>query len=293
MNCNQCPRKCGADRSKTAGFCGTGEKLRVARAGLHFWEEPCISGENGSGTVFFSGCNLRCVFCQNGDISAGCFGMDITEERLAEIFAELAAKGAENINLVTPSHYTDVLARVLEKHRPSVPVVWNSSGYESVGSLKKLEGLVDVYLPDMKYSSADTAARYSGAADYPETAKSAIREMYRQTGKAVFDGRGMMKKGMIIRHLVLPGNIENTLDVIDFISEFPQDDILFSIMAQYTPRGDLGRFPELQRKLTEEEYGRVTDYLVLCGMENGFLQELSAATEDFIPNFDLSGVDKS
>ena len=212
-NCNICPRKCNVDRSLKTGVCGVSDTLKIARAALHFWEEPCISGTKGSGTVFFSGCNMKCVFCQNYEISTGCFGKEITTARLREIYNELIEQGAHNINLVTPTHYAEKILESLE-NPISVPVVYNSSGYDSVDTLKKFEGKVQIYLPDMKYAFSSLAKKYSLAPDYPERAKEAIREMFRQTGEAVFDDDGIMKKGVIIRHMMIPDNTDNTLDVI-------------------------------------------------------------------------------
>lgn len=291
MNCTLCPRKCNIDRSASAGYCGVGASLRAARAGLHFWEEPCISGTGGSGAVFFSGCNLGCIFCQNRLISRGGAGKEITVKRLREIFDELIRQGADNINLVTPTHYTDVLIEALSEEKLPVPVVWNTGAYESVETLKKLEGLADIYLPDYKYADAELAKRFSGAADYPETAWKAIGEMYRQRGDYVFDEDGMLQSGVIIRHLVLPGHIGNTLDVIDRVTEgYTEENVLFSLMSQYTPPKEKLPYEELNRRLTQEEYDEAVDYLYLCGIENGYVQELSSAKEEYTPDFDLTGV---
>ena len=254
------------------------------------WEEPCISGVRGSGAVFFSGCSLGCVYCQNRSISAGLFGKTVTVARLRDIFSELIDKGAHNINLVTPTHYSNVLIKALERPLP-VPVVWNTGGYDSVETLRALEGKVQIYLTDLKYLSPALSEKYSGAPDYPESAVAAIDEMFRQTGKYRLSSDGIMESGVIVRHLVLPGCIENTFDVIDYISErFGPGDILFSLMSQYTPAGDIGGFPNLQRRLTENEYERVNSYLSLSGIEDGFFQELSSADEEYIPDFDLTGV---
>lgn len=290
-DCNLCPRRCGADRATKKGYCGVGASLTAGRAGLHFWEEPCISGIGGSGAVFFSGCNLRCIFCQNMPISRGRVGKEITVDRLREIFDELIDAGADNINLVTPTHFSDLIAEALSKEKLPVPIVYNSSAYEEVSSLRRLEGLVDIYLPDYKYADSALAAAFSGAPDYPEKAWSAINEMHRQVGACVFDEDDMLTKGMIIRHLVLPGHIENSLDVLDRIAEgFENGDILFSLMSQYTPPHQQLKYPELNRRLTKEEYERVTDYVYLLGLENGYMQELSSAQEEYTPDFDLSGL---
>jgi putative pyruvate formate lyase activating enzyme len=293
MICNACPRRCGAERSEytAGGVCASPYLPRVARAALHYGEEPCISGSRGSGTVFFSGCNLRCVFCQNHEISRAQTGKTVTVERLAEIFRELQDKGAHNINLVTPTHYTDAIVRALEMAKPSIPVAWNSSGYDSVESLRKLEGLVQIYMPDLKYMDASLAKRYSAAPDYPETAQAAIREMFRQTGNFVLDDNDMLSSGVLIRHLILPEAEENSRAVIDFVADsFPEDSVMFSLMAQYTPMPNTERFPELQKTVTAELNDRLVDYMISRGISNGFWQEPSAATDDMIPEFDLTGV---
>ena len=264
---------------------------RIARAAPHYGEEPCISGERGSGTVFFSGCNLRCVFCQNHEISRAGAGKTVSVERLADIFLELQDKGVHNINLVTPTHYTDAIVKALEKAKPRIPVAWNSSGYDSVESLKKLEGLVQIYMPDFKYMDPALAKRYSAAPDYPQTAQAAIREMFRQTGPFVLDDGDMLQSGVLVRHLILPGEEENSRAVIDFIAEnFPGDDILFSLMAQYTPMPDTGRFPELQKTVPAETNDALVEYMTRRGIYNGFWQEPCSATDDMIPDFDLTGV---
>ncbi|MBQ6066077.1 MAG: radical SAM protein [Clostridia bacterium] len=289
--CDLCPRQCHVDRTKQYGFCGAGAKLTAARAGLHFWEEPCISGPGGSGAVFFSGCNLRCVFCQNRAISRGGCGKEITVARLREIFDELVWQGADNINLVTPTHFTDLIAEALAAEKPPVPVIWNSNAYEEPESLQQLAGLVDIYLPDYKYADAALAARFSHAPDYPQKAWEAIREMVRQTGPCQFDEDGMLRSGVLIRHLILPGHVDNTLDVIDRITEEYDDEaVLFSLMSQYTPPEEPLKFPELNRRLTKEEYDRAVDYLYLCGWENGYVQELSSAQSEYTPDFDGTGV---
>ncbi len=291
--CNICPRKCNAERLPLAengeGFCGLGGAPRIARAALHIWEEPPISGENGSGTVFFSGCNLGCIFCQNKKISRGRFGKTVTPERLREIYEELINKGAHNINLVTPTHFADAVLASLEP-KLSVPVVYNCGGYESVETLKKFEGKIQIYLPDMKYSDNALAKKYSAAPDYFETAKAAVKEMYRQTGKYDIGDNGIMKKGVIIRHLILPGQLENTKKVIDWVkNEFAPGEVLFSLMSQFTPVEGCNT-DELYRRLTKDEYSEIADYLFESGIEDGFMQELSSAKEEYIPPFDLEGV---
>lgn len=288
MICNICPRKCNVDREKALGFCKSPSAFRVARASLHYWEEPCISGDNGSGTVFFSGCNLKCVFCQNLEISHINKGMEITDDRLIEIFESLVSQGANNINLVNPTHYADRLAEVLAKWNSPVPIVYNSSGYESVESLKKLDGLVDIYLPDFKYSRNDKALKYSRAEDYPEVVKSAIAEMKRQCPSNEFDNL-VMKKGVIIRHLVLPSNTNSSLEILDYLAE-NYNDTYISIMAQYTPCGSLNNYPEINRKLTEREYDKVVNYALDLGLNNLFIQELSSANDSYIPDFDFTGI---
>ncbi len=290
--CMLCPRMCGAERDKgKRGFCRCGSLPVVARAAAHFGEEPCITGNLGSGTVFFSGCNMQCVFCQNRKISFEAYGKEISVERLAEIFNELEEKEVHNINLVTATHFADKVVEALKLAKPKIPIIWNSSGYESIETLKMLEGYVQVYMPDFKYMSADAAFRYSGAPDYPVAAKSAILEMYRQTGPFVVGGDGLLKSGVLIRHLLLPGRLDDAFDVIDWVSEsFPKNAVLFSLMSQFIPLADKKIFPELGRSLTEEEYGRAQSYLSLSGIENGYFQELSSATCELIPDFDLTGV---
>ena len=288
MICKACPRQCGVDRSKHKGFCSVGEGFVVARAAKHFWEEPCISGKDGSGTVFFSGCNLRCTYCQNFEISHGCFGKEISDERLMEIFDELIAQGAHNINLVNPTHYAERLARVLKEYQSAVPVVYNSSGYESVETLKKLEGLVDIYLPDFKYITADRSMKYSSAADYFERTAEAINEMKRQQSEDIIEN-GLMKKGVIIRHLILPKNTNRSVEIIRYIKETWGNKTYVSLMAQYTPCGKTDEFPELQRRITQREYEKVVSFLEDEGFENAFVQERESAQEIFIPPFDLTG----
>lgn len=293
FTCNLCPRKCNTQRKALTdsgkGFCNMGENPVIARAALHFWEEPPISGTNGSGTVFFSGCNLKCVFCQNEDISSGGFGKEITVERLREIYFELIKQGAHNINLVTGTHFINAIAKSLEEPLP-VPVVYNCGGYESINSLKLLENKVQVYLPDLKYADNDLAVRYSDAPDYFETATNAIKEMYHQVGKCEFDDNGIMTKGVIIRHLILPNNLDNTKKVIDWVKEnFNDGEVLFSLMSQFTPNKTC-KIPELSRRLTQEEYVEIEEYLFESGIEDGFMQELSSANEEYIPPFNLDGV---
>lgn len=287
MICSICPRHCNVDRSVNLGFCQSPDNFRVARAALHFWEEPCISGKEGSGTVFFSGCNLKCVFCQNNEISAENKGVEISDDKLISIFENLISQGANNINLVNPTHYAKRLAKVLSRWKSSVPIVYNSSGYEEVETLKALDGLIDIYLPDLKYIRAEKAMRYSKAADYFEKASAALLEMRRQV-EDKFDG-DIMKSGMIIRHLILPQNTNSSIAVLDFIkSNFPNTFV--SLMAQYTPCGDLSEFPEINRKITKREYEKVVNYAFDNSFDKLFIQELSSADKSFIPKFDFTGV---
>ena len=292
--CNLCPRECNVDRGlgKT-GFCKVPNHIKVARAALHFWEEPCISGEEGSGTVFFSGCNLRCVYCQNRKIAEGVYGKIITVDRLAAIFLDLQKQGANNINLVTPSHYVLQIVKALNLAKEQgllIPVVYNSSAYESVETLKKLEGYVDVYLPDFKYMDEELGRKYSNAGNYSEIAKKAIAEMVRQVGNAQFDSRGILKKGVVVRHLVLPGYTADSKEIIKYLYDTYGNSIYISIMSQFTPILGLENYPELQRKLTEKEYDEVVDFAIELGVENGFIQEGDVAKESFIPDFDGQGV---
>lgn len=287
MICSICPRHCNVDRSVNLGFCQSPDNFRVARAALHFWEEPCISGKEGSGTVFFSGCNLKCVFCQNNEISAENKGVEISDDKLISIFENLISQGANNINLVNPTHYAKRLAKVLGRWKSPVPIVYNSSGYEEVETLKALDGLIDIYLPDLKYIRAEKAMRYSKAADYFEKASVALLEMRRQV-EDKFNG-DIMKSGMIIRHLILPQNTNSSIAVLDFIkSNFPYTFV--SLMAQYTPCGDLSEFPEINRKITKREYEKVVNYAFDNSFDKLFIQELSSADKSFIPKFDFTGV---
>lgn len=290
MKCNICPRQCGADRHTQKGYCRMPQEFTLARAGLHFWEEPPISGKNGSGTVFFSGCNLGCAYCQNYEISHGEVGKTITDKRLKEIFYELISKGAHNINLVNPTHYADRLKTILSEYKSEVPVVYNSSGYEKTETLESLEGLIDIYLPDLKYINGDKSHRYSAAKDYFDFASKALLEMKRQCPENVFDSQGIMKKGMIIRHLILPKNTNQSIEILRWIAENLGTDVAISLMAQYTPYGKIKEYPELQRKITQREYDKVLNAAVELGFKNIFTQEPSSSSEKFIPDFDLTGV---
>lgn len=290
--CMACPRLCGAKREDNipAGICRSPALPTIARAAPHFGEEPCISGTRGSGTIFFTGCNLRCVFCQNREISRGMSGKIVTVPQLRDIMLRLRDEGVHNINLVTASHYTDVIAHALDGLELGIPVVWNSSGYDSVESLRKLEGLVQIYMPDYKYAKAAPAKRYSMAEDYPQVAEAAIKEMYRQTGPFVMDEEGILQSGLLIRHLILPGQDMNSMDVIDFVAEsFPQDSVLFSLMAQYTPMPGLEAYPELMNTVEPELNERLISYMQMRGISCGYWQETVAATDEMIPDFDLSG----
>lgn len=336
--CKICPRNCKVDRSMQAGYCGMTDQLKAARAALHFWEEPCFSGDSGSGTVFFSGCPMHCVFCQNQSIANGQAGKPLTVERLAEIFLELQSQGANNINLVTAGHFAPAVAAAIRRAKRiglTLPVIYNSSGYESVETLKMLEGLVDIYLPDFKYWDSDTAKRYSNAPDYPNVARAAIAEMVRQVGVPVFAlerkemeldracedenvldaGRSwegfseedflgesfleediseshLMKQGVLVRHLILPGYIEESKAIIKYLYETYGDQIYISIMNQYTPMPDIEKkgFPELNRRVSEEEYDEVIQFAIDLGLENAFVQEGETAEESFIPSFDGCGI---
>jgi len=293
--CTLCPRECKVNRKDgKPGFCGVnGEGVYLARAALHMWEEPCISGEEGSGTVFFSGCPLRCVYCQNYNIANAKTGKEVTKERLSEIFLELQEKGANNINLVTPTHYTPEIVWAVKKARENglrLPIVYNCSGYEKVETLKMLDGIVDIYLTDFKYMDKEAAKRYSNAADYPEVAKKALEEMVRQTGEARFSQKGIMKKGVIVRHLLLPGYMKNAKAVVQYVYETYGDRVFLSLMNQYTPLPQVVKFPEINRCVTEEEYDELVDFAIETGVENGFIQEGETAKESFIPEFNNEGV---
>ncbi len=295
MNCELCPRRCGVDRSRSVGNCGMGEKLVAARAMLHYWEEPCISGERGSGAVFFSGCVLGCVYCQNYDISTKKKGREITEERLSEIFLELQDQGAQNINLVNPTHFVPQIRRSLiaaKERGLSVPIVYNTGGYERVETLRTLEGLIDVYLPDVKYFDNEIARRLSNAPDYFDIAMGAVSEMIRQTGKPRLDESGMLLRGTIVRHLVIPDCYKDSVEVIRRVGERFGGEILFSLMSQYTPFGKVLTDPALSRynrRLTTFEYRKALDAVYAAGLE-GYTQERSSAKEEYTPDFDLSGI---
>lgn len=290
-NCSLCPRKCGADRNITEGFCGGGNSVKVARAALHFWEEPCLSGANGSGTVFFSGCSLKCCFCQNYKISAENFGREISSKRLAEIFLELQENDAHNINLVNPTHYIPWIIEALDIAKPKLklPIVYNCGGYESVESLKMLEGYVDIYLPDLKYFNDDLSKKYSKADGYFDTATKAILEMFRQVGEPLYDGE-ILKRGLIIRHLALPSHRDDSIKILEWIARnFKSDEIIFSLMSQYTPFFKSKDFAEINRRISTFEYNKIISEAVSLGLE-GYMQEKSSAKEEYTPAFDLTGI---
>lgn len=297
MICTICPRHCGVDRENHSGYCQSPENFKLARAALHYWEEPCISGKSGSGAVFFSGCNLKCVYCQNGEISLQNKGVEVSDDKLIEIFENLISQGAVNINLVNPTHYAARLARVLSDWQSPVPIVYNSSGYEEVEALKMLDGLVDIYLPDLKYFRPDKSLRYCGAADYFEKATLALLEMRRQVKDTFceynngenFDSQKIMKSGMIVRHLILPANTNSSIEILKWLREnLPSTYV--SLMAQYVPCGDLSACPELGRRITKREYQKVLDFALSSGFDNIFIQERSSADKSFIPAFDFTGI---
>lgn len=293
LKCSLCPRKCSALRTDqiSGGMCQSPLLPVLARAAAHFGEEPCIAGKSGAGAIFFTGCNLKCVFCQNREISRGQGGKPLSVLQLRETMLRLRDEGVDCIDLVTGTHFIPAIAEALSGIELGIPVVWNTSGYESIEGLKMLEGLVQVYMPDFKYWDKSLAKRYSAAEDYPEAAAAAIKEMYRQTGPYELDDRGIMQKGLLIRHLILPGEKFNSMDVIDFVAEeFPEDSVLFSLMSQYTPPSEgLEKFPELQRTLDAETNTRLIRYMQKRRL-SGYWQELSSATEEMLPDWDLTGV---
>lgn len=291
--CNICPRNCNVDRSTKVGFCGMLSEIHVAKAYLHEWEEPCISGSRGSGTVFFTGCNLRCVFCQNYKISQENFGVSVSPEKLADIFMSLEKAGAHNINLVTPTIFIPKIKEAIITARNnglSIPIVYNSNAYENLESLKTLDGLIDIYLPDLKYYSDEVAVKYSNAPHYFEFATKAILEMYRQVGNPVFDNDGIMKKGIIIRHLILPGKLDETKKILRWIKDNLPKEAYISLMGQYTPFYNASKYKELNRRISKKEYEEAIEYFFEIGLENGFVQDDESASESFIPDFDLEGI---
>lgn len=292
--CTLCPRMCRVNRQAgEKGYCGMDGKVRAARAALHMWEEPCISGTRGSGAVFFSGCSLRCIFCQNYEIAEGNCAKEISKERLSEIFLELQEQGAANINLVTAAHFAPAVIEALKKAKAQgmyLPVIYNSSGYERVETIRMMEEVVDVWLPDFKYMDHQLAFQYSRAGDYPETARAAIREMMDAAGNCVYDEEGYIQKGVIIRHLILPGHTKNSIAVLDELYKTYGDDLTISLMNQYTPLPQVCDIPDLNRRVTKREYEKVLDHALNLGITNGFFQEGGTAKESFIPLFDYEGL---
>lgn len=293
-SCRLCPRNCGANRLQgELGFCRAGMDVRIAKVCLHEWEEPCISGSRGSGTVFFSNCNLRCVFCQNHWISEESFGKDVSIERLSEIFLEQQARGAHNVNLVTPTHYVPQIIEAVKLAKAKglkLPILYNTNSYENVETIRSLEGIVDVYLADLKYFSDSYAIKYSGAKDYFLHASKAIAEMFRQVGEPVFDSEALLQRGLIIRHLMLPGLLFDTKKVLDHIMETYGDSVYVSIMNQYTPMHRAAQYPEINKKLNKRHYESIIQYCLDSGIHNAFIQDTGTATEDYVPDFNLSGV---
>ena len=293
-DCTLCPRKCHVNRlAGEKGFCGCGAELSVARAGIHSWEEPCISGEEGSGTIFFAGCSLGCVFCQNSAIQKEEAGKKITVDRLVQIMFELKEKGVNNINLVTPDHFAPQIADALRTARTNglgIPVLWNSSGYEDPSTIALLDGLVDIYMPDFKYGPSSKAQRWSGTDDYFTHASAALEAMYSQVGEPEFDERGIMRRGVLVRHLLLPGCVKESHSVVDYLLDTYGDHIWISLMSQYTPMKEMESDPLLGRRVTKREYERLINHALEKGLTNGFIQEGGAALESFIPEFDKEGV---
>lgn len=286
--CILCPRNCLVNRKEKIGICGMKDKMVIARASLHMWEEPCISGNAGSGTIFFSGCNLKCIFCQNRDISTKLIGKAVTVDEFSKICLNLQKKGANNINLVTPTHFVPLIVegiKIARKKGLIVPIVYNTSSYETKETIQMLDGIVDIYLPDLKYYDDSYAIKYSHAPNYFQVATEAISEMIKQVGKPVFDENGMMKKGMIVRHLMMPGLTEDTKQILNYLYKTYQNDIYISIMNQYTPIRDFKQYPELNQKVSEEDYDEVVDYALDLGIKNAFIQEGDTANESFIPDF--------
>lgn len=292
FHCSLCPHQCNALRTDTANFggvCCMPSQPTIARAALHYGEEPCISGSCGSGTVFFSGCTMRCLFCQNAAISHEQYGKTVSVDRLSEIFRELEAAGAHNINLVNPTHYAVSICEALELYRPNIPIIYNSSGYERIETLKMLDGYIDVYLPDCKYVHDDIAESFSRVSDYFRHASTAILEMARQTGPVTLDEYGMIRRGTIVRHLVLPGHTKESMAVLDWLSNY-KDSLWVSLMFQYTPMGDVSAYKELQRPLTRRECDKVQEYMLSLGISDGYIQSRESSGGEFIPAFDLTGV---
>jgi len=291
--CNLCERRCNINRYEKVGTCGANNKLKIARAALHYWEEPCISGETGSGTIFFSNCNLKCIFCQNKKISTGGFGKEVTIKRLSEICIELQKQGANNINLVTPTHYIPSIIKALNKAKKSglnLPIVYNTSTYESKESLEKLNGLIDIYLPDLKYYNNELAIKYSNIKNYFETASRNIDYMYKQVGKNIFNQNDMMIKGVIVRVLLLPGHLDDAKNILKYLYDKYNENIYISIMNQYTPVEKVEKYFNLNRKVTEDEYDELVNYAYDIGIRNAFIQEGNTQEDSFIPTFNNYGV---
>lgn len=285
--CSNCPRQCKIDRDIGTGLCGVSSSIKIARAGLHFGEEPCISGTKGSGTIFFSGCSLKCVMCQNHQISHNCFGQYITIEHLVDIMKELESKGAHNINFVTPSHYFSQISTVLNRYRPSIPLVYNSSGYDCVQNIS--ENLFDVYLFDLKYFSSEKSERYSKCEDYFNVASNAIKEAVEVVGEPAFDQNGLLKRGVIVRHLILPQSTNDSINIIKWLNENTPD-IIFSLLSQYVPMYKAHDYPEINRKITKREYNKVLNECYNSNFFEIYIQDMSSATKEFIPEFDLTGI---
>lgn len=285
--CHNCPNRCTVNRNYEIGYCGVGNKIRLARAGLHFGEEPCISGTKGSGTVFFSGCSLKCVMCQNYDISHNCFGKDVSDGEFIDIVKQLEHSGAHNINLVTPTHYYSNLRRIFNTYRPQIPIVYNSSGYESLENIT--EDIFDVYLFDLKFFSKEKSSRYSGAENYFEIASKVIEKTTEMVGTPQFDENGIIKRGVIVRHLILPSSTNDSIEIIKWLNSNAPD-IVFSLMSQYVPMYKANEFPEINRNITRREYDKVLSHCYNANFSQIYIQELSSATKDYIPQFDLTGI---
>lgn len=293
LKCNLCPHKCNVEREKSVGRCRANDKIKIALTSLHYYEEPCISGKNGSGTIFFSHCNLSCIYCQNYKISDLGYGKEITVEHLADIMISLENKKANNINLVSPTIYADKIIeaiKIARKKGLTIPIVYNSSGYETIETINKLKGYIDIYLPDFKYATDEIGKKYSKVSNYSSYAKNAIKAMYEQVGKPVYDEKGILKKGVIIRHLVLPNNLDNSKKVLKWIKDTFSDNVIVSVMAQYFPTYKAKENSDLNRKLTKEEYDNIEDYLFKLNLENGYIQKLGEHEEEYVPEFDLSEI---